>query len=307
MNQNLTVPKLSNLVTASEESLWLANFTSQKTQKTYSAAVRDFLQFSQIGSIEQLRSVSAGHLIAWRDNLTGAGAANRTVNNRLSALSSLFDHLCEKQVMAINPVNGLKRPKVNQAQVETPIITKYQVRDMLNAPDKSTLVGLRDSAVLHVLFFTGCRATETTNLKVKNFLEDGGYWVLDFTVKGGKKNRLAIHHEAQIALRRYLAAADHGQDRNAPLFQKTKAPFTGRKLSYKTIDNIFHKYAEVCALPVGVTPHSARATFITEALENNCLLEDVQASVAHADISTTRMYDKRVRGYKESASFRVNF
>ncbi len=84
-------------------------------------------------------------------------------------------------------------------------------------------------------------------------------------------------------------------------------PITGKKLNYSAVEELFRKYKNRCGLPDGVTAHSARATFITEALRNNCALEDVQASVAHADISTTRMYDKRVRGYKESASFKVHF
>ena len=307
MKTEITKINTTDLAFIPEESLWLANFTSEKTKRTYQAAVSEFLKFHTIETIEALRRVSAGHLITWRDELIQSGASARTVNNRMSALSSLFNHLCEKQLVQINPVNGLKRPRVNQDRVETPILTKYQVREMLDMPDTTTLKGLRDAAILHVLFYCGCRASEVTTLKVKDFFEDGGYWVLDFTIKGGKKNRLAIHHEAQIALRKYLAEVEHGSDRKAFLFQKTKKPLTGKKLSYNTIEQVFRHYAKACQLPAGVTAHSARATLITEALLNNCSLEDVQASVAHADISTTKMYDKRVRGYKESASFKVHF
>jgi len=289
-----------------EESLWLANFTSRQTQRTYATAVSEFLSYHTIDCLESLRSVSSIHLISWRDAMIQAGAKPRTVNNRLSALSSLFNHLCERQIVSINPVNGLKRPKVNQERVETPLVTKEQVRTLLDTPDRQKLKGLRDSAILHVLFFCGCRASEVTTLRVEDFFEDGGYWVLDFTVKGGKKNRLAIHHEAQIALRRYLSAVEHSQEKKAYLFQRVQKP-KGEKLSYNAIEQLFRQYANACGLPSGATLHSARATFITEALKNNCLLEDVQASVAHADISTTQMYDKRVRGYKESASFKVHF
>ena len=289
-----------------EESLWLANFTSEQTRRTYQTAVSEFLGFHGITAVEELHQISAGHLIAWRDALTKAGAKPRTVNNRMSALSSLFNHLCNKQVVAINPVNGLKRPKVNQDRVETPIVTQQQVRTVLDAPNLEKLKGLRDSAMLHILFFCGCRASEVTTLKRSDYFMDGGYWVLDFTVKGGKKNRLAIHTEATIAIDRYLAAVAHGQDQQAYLFQRTQRP-DGKKLSYNTIEQMFQHYAKQVGLPLGATLHSARATFITEALQNNCALEDVQASVAHADISTTQMYDKRVRGYKESASFKVHF
>ena len=78
---------------------------------------------------------------------------------------------------------------------------------MLHTPKPDALQGLRDRAILYVLFYTGCRVSEVTTLKVKDFFEDAGYWVLDFVVKGGQRNRLAIHHELQLALRTYLARA----------------------------------------------------------------------------------------------------
>ncbi len=127
------------LVAIPEESLWLANFTSERTKRTYSVAVRAFLGFHRIETLDGLREVSAVHLITWRDELIEIGASPRTINNRMSALSSLFNHLCEKQVINKNPVNGLKRPKVNQDRVETPILTAAQVRRLLDSPDTTTL------------------------------------------------------------------------------------------------------------------------------------------------------------------------
>ncbi len=95
MNKLATIPNLSELVTLPQESLWLANFTSQRTQKTYSIAIREFLNFHSIQILEDLRAVSVGHLITWRDDLIESGATPCTVNNRLSAMSSLCNHLCE--------------------------------------------------------------------------------------------------------------------------------------------------------------------------------------------------------------------
>ena len=131
MKSLVTKNRTQDLAFIPEESLWLANFTSKQTQRTYSTAVSDFLSYHSIDCVESLRKVSASHLITWRDALTESGAKPRTVNNRMSALSSLFNHLCEKQIIAINPVNGLNRPKVNQDRVETPIVTKEQVRTNL--------------------------------------------------------------------------------------------------------------------------------------------------------------------------------
>ena len=181
---------------------------------------------------------------------------------------------------------------------------------MLDAPDPFKLQGMRDKAILSTMFFTGCRVSEVTKLKVKDFYQEQGFYVLDFWVKGGKRNRLAIHQELQIALRGYLRMAGHENDKESFLFLPVKhAPGKSdktRKMSRKTVDHLFQKYAKLTVLD-GVTPHSARATFITQALENNCPIEAVQKTVGHSQIKTTQMYDKRITKYRESASFAVRY
>ncbi|HRX70570.1 MAG TPA: phage integrase N-terminal SAM-like domain-containing protein, partial [Candidatus Competibacteraceae bacterium] len=87
-----------------EEAVWLANFVSPRTQRTYQAAVQGFIAFHDLRSADELRSIGPSHLIAWREHLIQTGARPRTVQNRLAAVSSLFRHLCERQVAARNPV-----------------------------------------------------------------------------------------------------------------------------------------------------------------------------------------------------------
>lgn len=112
---------------------------------------------------------------------------------------------------------------------------------------------------MHVLFYTGRRVSEVTKLKVRDFFEDGGYWVLDFIVKGGKRNRLAIHHELQLALRAYLEASGHGAEREAPLFLAVQRSELRKPLTSRQVSKLFHNYAQQAELPIGVTPHSAQA------------------------------------------------
>ncbi len=290
-----------------EEAIWLANFVSPRTKRTYQAAVQSFIAFHGLQSSQDLRVIGQSHLIAWREYLIQSGASPRTVRNRLAAVSSLFRHLCEKQVASRNPVAGVRRPRVNTTQVDAAALAPEQVRRLLNAPPSDTLKGIRDRAILHVLFYTGCRISEVTMLKVKDFFEDAGYWVLDFVVKGGQRNRLAIHHELQLALRAYLAQHSHGAEREAPLFLAVQRTERRKPLTSRQLSKLFHHYAREAGLPVGVTPHSARATFITEALDRKCPIEAVQASVGHRHIATTKMYDKRKLHYRESASFAVQY
>lgn len=291
-----------------QEAVWLANFVSKRTRETYSNAVREFIALHGITNAEELKEIDQAHVIAWRDSLIKSAASPKTIHNRISAVSSLFKHLCEKQIVKRNPTTGVKRPHVDSSQVKTPVITPEQVRKILDAPEASTLHGLRDQAILHILFYTGCRISEVCSLKVKDFYEDGGYYVLDFLVKGGKRNRLAIHQELQIALRDYLRAAGHEDKEEAPLILAAKSKPERNALSSLTrqqMHNVFMKYTKRAKLPRGVRPHSARATFITQALERKCPIEAVQRSVGHSRISTTQMYDKRTLKHRESASFAV--
>ena len=293
-----------------EALLWKANFNSANSIETYDKAIHSFLSFIGISSPEELREINHGHVIAFKKFLQNQGHSPRTINNRLSAISSLFNHLIDNQVVKINVAQGVRRMPINSDRVEAKVLTPEEVRKMLDKPDLSKLQGLRDKAILSTLFFTGCRVSEVCKLKVKDFYQEQGFYVLDFWVKGGKRNRLAINQELQIIIREYLRLAGHEDNKNSYLFLPVKhAPRTSdknRKLSRKTIDYLFKKYAKLAMLD-GVTPHSARATFITQALENNCPIEAVQKTVGHAQIKTTQMYDKRVAKYRESASFAVRY
>ncbi len=111
---------------------------------------------------------------------------------------------------------------------------------------------------------------------MKDFYEDGGYWVLDFVVKGGKRNKLAIHQELQLAIINYLGGSGHGHEKKSPLIMPVQRAYLRRPLKRAQVHNIFHSYARMAGLPDGIRPHTARATFITLALENKCPIEAVQ-------------------------------
>lgn len=292
---------------ASPETLWLANFPSKQTRRAYKAAVQQFFFFASVQTSGRVRTVKTSQIIAWREHLQREGFSPRSVNNKIAALSSLFDYLCKQQVIEINPVNGVKRHKINQESVETQVLTAQQTRLMLDSAQGSTLKDKRNSAFLHILFYTGCRISEALNLKVKDFYEDNGYFVLNFTLKGGKQNKVAIHQELQVALRHYLAANGHENDLESPLLLPLYQKGATARISPQQATNIFHKYRKKVGLPASITPHSARATLITQALAHHCSLEAVQKSVGHANITTTQAYDKREKQYRESASLKVGY
>ena len=135
-----------------------------------------------------------------------------------------------------------------------------------------------------------------------------GFFLLEFTKKGGAKHTTETHQELQQAIRCYLALSGHGNDKTAPLFQAVKSGRNqGKALHKDHFTWLFNKYRKLAGFSEKFTPHSARATCATTALYNGANLEDVQRLLGHADIRTTQVYDKRRHQHKDSAAFRVRY
>ena len=291
------------------ETLWIKNFVSKQTQQTYLTVFREFCRFGQLSTPEQLRQVTPAHIIAYRDYLIEEKQMSpRSVRNRLAGISSLFKHLQNERVIDRNPVENIQRPKVDEEQGVTPAMLTSQVAYMLSIPDIETVAGARDCAILHLLFFTGCRISEPARIKVKDLYEDEGYAMLRFFVKGGKQKSIEVHHELRHAVDRYLGMAGHRDKPHSPLFLAVKGGKNhGAPLHRSQFTRIFTKYRKQAGLSASYSPHSARATCATTALNNGARLEDVQKMLGHADIRTTQIYDRRKHQHKDSAVFAVKY
>ena len=138
-----------------EKLLWKANFNSDNSIETYDKAIYSFLSFIGVSAPEQLRDIEHGHVIAFKKYLQNLGHSPRTINNRLSAIPSLFNHLIDKQIVKINVAQGVRRMPVNSDRVEAKVMTPHEVRKMLDSPDAERLNGIRDKAILATLFLYG--------------------------------------------------------------------------------------------------------------------------------------------------------
>ena len=320
---SLIEPKSGDLVTGRifellqdvrAENLWLANFASENTREAYKRAVASFIATIGIEDADELYSVTQAHVIAWRTAMEQAGLSQASIANRLSALSSLYRHLTDQRLALQNPVSGVKRPKTGNAGIgagKSPALTRKQVRALFEAvheaPRTPDLQKFRDSALLHIYFYTGARCSEPGRLKIKDFRFDREYSVLDFTIKGGKRNTVAIHPECAETVRSYLNASDHGIDPETWLFQPIKNGKVGASLTRNQFYHLFDKYARLAGLPEGVYPHVARATMITEAYEAGATGEAIQRTVGHSSITTTEGYNHTAKKHRESASLKMGY
>ena len=237
-----------------------------------------------------------------------------SIRRKLSALSSLFDYLCERNAISGNPVDGVKRPMANGNEGSTPALGDRQARKLLEAPPPDTLKGIRDRAILATLLYHGIRREELCTLRVKDLHSRQG--VMHFRVMG-KRSKIRFVPVNAAALRlieEYLAAAGHRKDMEGAMFRPVKNNRTGdldRPLDPASVyRNIVQKYGletGISAEVNGLCVHSLRATAATNALERDCDIAKVQEWLGHANVSTTRLYDRRKSKPEDSPSFRVKY
>ena len=130
----LTAPEFQGLAAMPAEMEWFANLDNPRTRRAYKIDVADFMAFVGIQRPEEFRVVTRAHFIVWRRDLEGRGLSAPTIRRKLSALSSLFAHLCDSNAVTHNPVLGVKRPRSETAEGKTPAIGDGQARALLAAP-----------------------------------------------------------------------------------------------------------------------------------------------------------------------------
>jgi integrase/recombinase XerD len=310
----LTATQFQTLADIPPELEWFANLTNPNTRRAYRQDIKDFQAFAGLRRPEDFRGVTRAHVVAWREDLTRQALANDTIRRKLAALSSLYAYLCEKHAVPHNPVLGVKRPRSMNREGVTPALGDHQARALLEAPPTQTLKGQRDRAILATLLYHAIRREELCRLTVGDLQQREGVSHLRIEGKGDKVRYLPLHPMAQRLIAAYLKAAGHAGDLHASLFRPVKNNRTGilaKPLNpasvYRAI--VIHYARETGLLDTvpGFCTHSLRATAATNALAHAADIAEVQKWLGHADISTTRMYDKRQSRPEDSPTFKVRY
>jgi site-specific recombinase XerD len=312
--RNLTRAQFEKLGDVPPEEEWLANITNLKTRRAYKNDVREFVGFAGLATYGELRTVARSHVIAWRKDMESRQLSAASIRRKLSALSSLFDYLCEHNAVMGNPVDGVKRPMTNGNEGSTPALGDRQARTLLEAPPADTLKGVRDRAILAVLLYHGIRREELCSLRVKDLHSRQGVVHIRIHGKRSKIRFIPVHAGAQRMIEDYLALAGHRGEVEGPLFRPVKNNRTGeldRALDPASIyRNVVLKYGletGISAEVNGLCVHSLRATAATNALSHDSDIAKVQEWLGHANVSTTRLYDRRRSKPEDSPTFRVKY
>ena len=305
----LTRPEFQRLAEVPPEAEWFANIQNANTRNAYRNDVGHFLRFVGIRQPTEFRTVSRAHVIAWRKELERLRFMPATIRRKLSALSDLFDHLCEANAVSHNPVDGVKRPSEGTNEGKTPALSDEQAKQLINAPSPKTAKGRRDRAILAVLMYHALRRAELCALRVKDYGDRRGVKTLTVHGKGGKIRYVEVHPAAIRLLEDHLDATGSRHSPEAPLFQPLRMKNARQGLLPGSVyRNVVMHYAKRLGIQMELLgPHVLRTTAATNALDHGADIARVQKWLGHSSISTTRLYDRRNFRPEDSPTFKVKY
>jgi integrase/recombinase XerD len=256
---------------------------SRHTLSAYRRDLADFATF--LGRRRSVLAVTPDDIIAYLTALRGRGLRASSVARRLSSLRGLFRHLVGEGALARDPTEHIERPRLSRPLPRT--LSRDIAAALVEAPDPARAGGLRDRAMLEVLYATGMRASECLGLRIEDVNLTAGYAVC--TGKGRKQRLVPLGAEAITWVRAYLERArpEHTRRRDGGrLFVNSR----GQALSRQSLWAIVRRAAVTAGLPNRVSPHMLRHSFASHLLEGGADLRAVQAMLGHADIATTQIY-----------------
>lgn len=258
---------------------------SKNTIDAYSHGLNRFLNYLCKKGIEEMSSVSKFNVRAFLLALKRQGLSTKTVVRNLVAIRTFFHFLIQEGILEANPIEELESPKIEKTLPE--ILTLKEVEQLLEQPNPQTPLGIRDRAMLEVLYATGMRVSELTQLPINQVNLEGGY-VLIFG-KGSKERIVPLGSEAMKWVILYLKTARerHAKGKESPfLFINRSGIGMSRQQFWKNIK----AYGRRAGIRKRITPHLLRHSFASHLLEGGADLRSVQMMLGHADISTTQIY-----------------
>ena len=251
---------------------------------------RDLTRFAAFLKALALQSVTLETLREYLDHLRAVGLSNRSIARHVTTLRSFFDFLVEEGELALNPAELLMAPKIGSPLPN--YLDHSSTGKLLESPPADSANGLRDRAMLDLLYATGLRVSELIKLRVSDLEDLEG--VLRVVGKGNKQRLVPVGKAALQSIERYRTHARPHllKDRVSPhLFVTARGTAMTRQAFWK----LLRAHGKSIGLFRKLSPHVLRHTFATHLLEGGADLRSVQTMLGHADIGTTQIYTHVMR------------
>ncbi|MGM9789832.1 MAG: site-specific tyrosine recombinase [Candidatus Cryptobacteroides sp.] len=260
---------------------------SRNTWKAYCSDIRELYTWlsGQAGdSAVDLGMLAKEDITAYLVHLGDRDVSKLTQSRAMSSIRAFCGWMVEKGILISDPSDGIETPKPGKYLPS--VLSIEEVEDIMASVDTSTATGIRDRAILEVLYGCGLRVSEASELKISNiFLGEGFVRILG---KGSKERLVPMGEPAVDAIRNYLGLRPEPADRKSEdiLFLNR----FGKQLSRISIFNMVKKQALAAGITKEISPHTFRHSFATHLIEGGADLRQVQQMLGHADILTTEIY-----------------
>jgi integrase/recombinase XerD len=238
-----------------------------------------------VARVSRPRDVEPGHFADYLASRKRAGLSAASIKLEAVALRVFFRFLLGRKILSSNPAENLSVPRIAKHLPET--LNTSAVTRLLESVSAADTFGLRDRAMLEILYASGLRISELCNLRLENLdLKEG---MIRVTGKGNKTRLVPVGSQARSALGRYLEMARPkliSPRSGAEIFLSVR----GRKLTPQRVWQLIKRYAARAGLEANVYPHLLRHSFATHLLAGGADLRVIQEMLGHADISTTQIY-----------------
>ena len=251
---------------------------------------RDLARFGAFLGTLALNSVTLETLRSYLDCLRTAGLSNRSIARQVTTIRGFFGFLLEEGHLTSNPAELLVAPKIGSS------LPKYfdssRLNDLLQTPGEDSATGLRDRAMLDLLYASGLRVSELITLRVSDVDESEG--MVRVIGKGNKQRLVPVGREALKSVERYRT------EQRPRLLKGRVSPYLfvtarGTRMTRQGFWKLLRTHAKSAGIFHGMSPHVLRHTFATHLLEGGADLRSVQAMLGHADIGTTQIYTHVMR------------
>ena len=260
---------------------------SDLTIKSYREDLMDLADFLTDEGTKKVtpRDVDSALLRGYVSALHDAGYARTSISRKLASLRSFYRFAQRQQMADTNPAKPLRNPR---GQRKLPhFLTAEEIQKLLGSPDSDDAMGLRDIAILEVIYSAGLRVSELVGMNDRDLdFEEG---VVRVRGKGRKERFGVIGDFASKALRRYFAVrkrADHGDSKELPTFTNK----FGQRLTTRSVARMLEKHIKECGLDTRTTPHTLRHSFATHLLDRGADIRSVQELLGHKSLVTTQIY-----------------
>ncbi|MBW2092719.1 MAG: site-specific tyrosine recombinase XerD [Deltaproteobacteria bacterium] len=258
---------------------------ASNTVEAYGRDIRRFLDYLKSQDVAGPESANRSNIMSYLVFLSQAKLSARSRARALSALKSFYSFLMNENIVQKNPASDLETPR---SLFHLPqILTFEEVEALLSAPDISLPSGLRDKAMLELMYATGLRVSELISLEMAHLNMEAGY--LRTMGKGSKERLIPLGEEARDWIKQYLSEA------RSEWAKRVLSPYLflnrrGTKLSRQYFWRKIKDYSLIAGIRKKISPHSLRHSFATHLLERGADLRAVQLMLGHADIATTQIY-----------------